>query len=108
MIIVATDVQQSASDMAALIPIVDQAKQNVGCPAKEVLADAGYASEENLKALQRRRAKGYLPFGREGKTPRTPKPEARASIRMAAKLRTERGRTKYKRRKHIAEPPFAT
>ena len=105
-IIVAVNVQQCASDMPALIPLVDQAAQNAGCPAKEVLADAGYASEENLKALEQRKTKGYLPFGREGKTPRTPKPSARASNRMAAKLRTRRGRRKYKQRKHLAEPPF--
>ena len=31
--------------------MVDQANRNVGQGAKEVLADAGYASEANLKAL---------------------------------------------------------
>jgi IS5 family transposase len=105
-IIVATRVQQSASDMSALIPIVDQAKKNARCHPKEVLADAGYASEENLRALERRKIKGYVALGREGKKPRTPKPDARAMVRMAAKLRSKRGRAKYKRRKHIAEPPF--
>lgn len=105
-IIVAASVQQSASDAPALIPMVEQAKKNVRRRPKEVLADAGYASEANLKALERRRIKGYVSLGREGKTARTPKPEAHATRRMAKTLRSKRGRTKYKQRKHIAEPPF--
>ena len=105
-IIVAATVQQSASDVAALIPLVDQAKRNGGERAKEVLADAGYASEANLKALERRKIKGYVALGREGKSAREPKPEAQATRRMASKLRSKRGRAKYKRRKHLAEPPF--
>jgi transposase len=105
-IIVAASVQQCASDAPALIPIVDQAKKNVRRRPKEVLADAGYASEANLKALERRRIKGYISLGREGKTARTPKPEAHATRRMAKTLRSKRGRGKYKQRKHIAEPPF--
>ena len=42
----------------------------------------------------------------EGKGGRTPGPQAHATKRMAARLRTKRGRSKYKHRKHIAEPPF--
>lgn len=105
-IIVAATVQQSASDVPALVPLVDQAKRNTGERAKEVLADAGCASEANLKALERRKIKGYVALGREGKSAREPKPEARATTRMASKLRSKRGRAKYKRRKHLAEPPF--
>jgi len=105
-IIVAVSVQQSASDARALIPMVEQAKQNVGQRVKEVLADAGYASEANLRALERRRIKGYIALGREGKTARTPKRKAPATKRMLKTLRSKRGRAKYKRRKHTAEPPF--
>jgi len=105
-LIVAASVQQSASDAPALIPIVDQAKKNVGRRAQMVLADAGYASEANLKALERRRITGYMALGREKKATRTLNPKAHATRRMAAKLRTKRGRTKYKQRKHLAEPPF--
>ncbi len=105
-IIVAATVQQSAADMRALIPLVDQAKRNVGHRAQEVLADAGYASEANLKALERRKIKGYVALSRERKSARPPKPEARATRRMLSKLKSKRGRAKYKRRKHLAEPPF--
>ena len=105
-IIVAASEQQSASDASALMPLVDKAKKNVKRRAKEVLADAGYASEANLRALERRKIKGYVALGREGKGGRTPGPQAHATKRMAARLRTKRGRSKYKHRKHIAEPPF--
>ena len=60
-----------------------RAHRNVGQRAKEVLADAGYASEENLKALERRKIKGYVALGREGKKARTPNPKAHATNRMA-------------------------
>lgn len=105
-LIVATAVQQSASDAPALIPMVEQAKRNVRRAAREVLADAGYASEANLKALERRNIKGYVALGREGKNSRSPKPDAHATKRMAKTLRSKRGRRKYKQRKHLAEPPF--
>jgi len=43
-IIVAASVEQSASDARALVPMVEQAKRNVGQGAKEILADAGGSS----------------------------------------------------------------
>ena len=86
--------------------MVEQAKQNVGQRVKEVLADAGYASEANLRALERRRIKAYIALGREDKAARTPKLKAPATKRMLKTLRSKRGRAKYKRRKHTAEPPF--
>ena len=72
----------------------------------KILADAGYASEANLRALERRKIRGYVALGREAKRARTPGPRAHATRRMARTLRTKRGRTKYKQRKHVAEPPF--
>ena len=105
-LVVAVGVQQSASDAPALIPMVEQAKRNVRRGAKEVLADAGYASEANLKALERRKIKGYVALGREGRKARAPRSDAHATKRMAKTLRSKRGRRKYKQRKHLAEPPF--
>lgn len=105
-IVVATTVQQSASDAPALIPMVEQAKRNVRRAAKEVLADAGFASEANLKALERRKIRGYVALGREGRKARTPRSDAHATKRMEKTLRSKRGRRKYKQRKHLAEPPF--
>lgn len=105
-IIVAASVQQSASDSRALIPLVDQAKKNVRRRARVVLADAGYASESNLKALERRKIDGYVAMGREGKSPRKPRANAHATKRMLSKMKRKRSRSKYRKRKHLAEPPF--
>jgi transposase len=105
-IIVAASVQQSASDAPALIPMVGQATRNVRHSPTDVLADAGYASEANLEELEEQEINGYVALGREGKTPRKPKSEAVATHRMRRKLRSKRGRSKYRRRKHIVEPPF--
>jgi transposase len=105
-IIVANDVHQSASDAPQLLPMVDEAERNARTKPRIVLADAGYASEENLVGLEQRRIDGYVALGREGKTARVPKADAHATKRMAAKLKRKRGRQRYKQRKHIAEPPF--
>jgi hypothetical protein len=105
-LIVANEVHQSASDASQLLPMVDQAKRNVRMKPGMVLADAGYASEENLRGLERRRIDGYVALGREGKAHRIPKSDAPATKRMMAKLRRKRSRKRYRQRKHIAEPPF--
>ena len=106
-LIVANTVQQSAADARTLIPLIDQTKKNTRRRVQSVLADAGYASEANLRALERRKITGYVALGREGNS-KTPKPKSTATAkqRMASRLKSKRGRAKYKRRKHIAEPPF--
>ncbi|MFO0874780.1 MAG: transposase [Phycisphaerales bacterium] len=49
---------------------------------------------------------GCLAVGREGKASRRPPDPDSARGRMAAMLRTEEGRKRYKERKHLAEPPI--
>ena len=56
--------------------------------------------------MERRRLNGYVSLGREGKKAREPALKAKATRRMRSKMKTKRGRTKYKQRKHLAEPPF--
>jgi IS5 family transposase len=95
-----------ASDAGALVPMVEQARRAVGRLPAEVLADAGYASEANLQELEQHQVKGYVALGREGRRTHKRNPQAHATRRMARRLRSKRGRSRYKRRKHIAEPPF--
>lgn len=52
-LIVGSDVTNDPSDMAQLIPMVDQVEQNVG-PADVYVADSGYESGENVKTLVER------------------------------------------------------
>ena len=107
-LIVARCVEQSAADCRTLLPLLDQAQKNTKQAAGSVLADAGYASEENFKGIEHREVTGYIPLGREGKKAREPaaNADAPATKRMHSRMNSKRGRKKYKRRKHIAEPPF--
>jgi len=106
-IIVATAVTQSASDIDQLIPLLDAVEENTGEQAGCYLADAGYRSESNLRAIEERGIDGYVAIGRkkDGKKPISP--DLEATRRMARKLRTKRGEKTYRKRKWIGEPPFS-
>jgi hypothetical protein len=47
---------------------------------------------------------GAIPLGREGKPRTTPNPAHEATQRMAARLASDSGRARYRRRKAIVEP----
>jgi hypothetical protein len=69
-----------------------------------VLADAGYASEDDFIKLEGLALDAYVSLGREGR--KAPGQLTPARRRMAARLGTPDGRRAYAARKHIAEPPF--
>jgi transposase len=106
-IIVAADVTDNAADVGQLMPLTDQAEVNTDQRVARVLADAGYKSEANFVALEQRGVDGYVSLGKGE--------ELRASAeagggpctqRMGAKLRTDDGRQRFKRRKVIVEPVY--
>lgn len=104
-IIIATAVTQDATDVKQLRPVLDTVQCNTGKAPQRVLADAGYASEENFQSLKQRGIDGYVSLGREGKPLRGVRSGTRRS-EMAHKLRTEHGREQYRRRKWVVEPVF--
>jgi transposase len=104
-IIVAADVSQSAADARQLLPMVEQAEQNTEQAPDRVLADAGYRSEENFQALEKKGIDAYIPLGREGRA-RKCNPAHLATARMKRKMDGKRARRRYKKRKHIVEPAF--
>ena len=53
-IIVGADVATDSSDNGQLVPMIDQAKENVGAVAKENVADAGYFSSSQIGLAQDR------------------------------------------------------
>ncbi|WP_244641874.1 transposase, partial [Chelatococcus reniformis] len=59
-IIVAQRLATNPADYGALIPLVDQAKANLGRKLKEVSGDAGFATEANLAAMAERKVRAYL------------------------------------------------
>lgn len=60
-VIIAADVTSEAGDVQQLLPMFDQAEQNVSEPIAELSADAGYSSGENLKALKTRKVDAFIP-----------------------------------------------
>jgi transposase len=108
-VIVARGLTQSAADVHELIPMVQQIKENTGRQAKELSADAGFCSEENLKELSRRHIRGYIATGRQkhGQGSATeeirPKTGARTGV-MRLRLKRAGHRSRYRLRKQTVEP----
>lgn len=105
-LIVATDVCDNPADAGSLEPVLDEVKENTGVDPKNVLADAGYKSEENFKKLKARKVRGYIPLGREGKEGKKIDPDLKLTRAMKRRLEGKRGKEIYRKRKWIAEPPF--
>jgi len=104
-LIVAVQVTSNASDQAELLPVLREVQSHTGQSPTEVLADAGYRSEENLQKLETAAIDAYISLGREGKKPRVfDEKKHPATCRMKEKLATEPGRKRYARRKGIVEP----
>lgn len=105
-IVVAATVSQNPNDMGLLIPVVNATVENTDAIPKRVLADAGYKNERDLRRLEDLGIDGYVSLGREGKVVRAPSDGSPCSQAMLKKLRTERGRARYKKRKGVVEPVF--
>ena len=102
-IIVAQRLATNPADYAALLPLVDQAKANLGRKPREVSGDCGFATEANIAGMIERRIKAYLPPGRSGERRLKAKPLMSA---MAQKLKRAGRRSRYRLRKHTVEPVF--
>lgn len=110
-VIVAQDVVAQQNDGDQMTAVIDQVRENVGRFPRELSADAGYCSEENLATLRRRRIRGYVATGRQTHGSASPtngeernqRPLARA---MRARLRRGGYRSRYRLRKQTVEPVF--
>lgn len=110
-IIVACDVVATSSDMAQLLPMLDQVKVNTGRKPRQCSADAGFCSEENLKGLEERRIRGYIATGRQkhGSKAAVNPNKGKAGSRIAAmreRLKRSGWRSPYRLRKQTVEPVF--
>jgi transposase len=112
-VIVATTLSADPTDSRSLPTLVDAVEANTGRRPKRVLADAGYASNENMHHLAAAGIDGYIATGRESHGPSTASsPRGRIpsgltpTQQMARKLRTKAGHSNYARRKAIVEPVF--
>jgi len=110
-IIVAATTTQKQNDNQELVKLLDEIKANTGKQAREISADSGYCSEDNLKALSQRRIRGYIATGRQqhGKSTATDKHGKKLGVRaarMSARLRRGAWRSRYRLRKQTVEPVF--
>jgi len=112
-VVVATDFADSGADNPAFPGMLGQTLTNIGTTPRETLADAGYFSENNDEAAHGAGTDPLIATGRLAhgeKVPDAPRgripTNATPRARMARKLRTQKGKAAYARRKVIVEPVF--
>ncbi len=112
-LIVAQSVTQEANDKKQVTPMVEAVKAQAGQTPAQLLADSGYCSEENLKALEKKPIDVYIATARQkhGTSPVPCKPgplpqNATRVDKMTRKLQTKAGKAVYAARKSIVEPVF--
>ena len=114
-VIVAQDLTQEENDVRQLGPLLKKCEEQAGRRPDELLADAGYWSEENAK-LGREETELFVATTKDWKQRKAmreaPPPRGRipnglsARERMERKLLTKRGREAYKQRGSTIEAVF--
>ena len=104
-----------AADGPHLVGMVEQVEQSTGRRPQEVLADAGYFSEDNVTTLRKRGMSVLIPPERvrrrqwhERCTPPTSPPPKDASVSewMRYRLKLPENRERYRKREQSVEPVF--
>lgn len=110
-LIVGQAVTQATNDKKQLLPMIRTIERQSGHTPGEVLADAGYCSDESLTAIAGTRIDAYISTRKQkhgeraGPCPRGPLPKTATIVdRMARKLQTKTGAAAYAARKGIVEP----
>jgi transposase len=111
-VIVAMGVSNQPPDVEHLEPMLERTIANTGACPETFIADAGYWSEDNVSACEKRGTGPHISTGRQkhGQPPPAicgpiPK-DLDAKGKMARKLRKKEGREIYAKRKTIVEPVF--
>ena len=119
-VIVAMGVSNQPPDVEHLEPMLERTIANTGACPKSFIADAGYWSEDNVSACEKRGTGPHISTGsqKHGQPPPAicgPIPKGLDAIaegfceavgKMARKLRKKEGREIYAKRKTIVEPVF--
>ncbi|MEO6952597.1 MAG: IS1182 family transposase [Polyangia bacterium] len=109
-IIVACDVIAKQNDNDQLVPMLDHIRRNLGRNPRELSADCGYFSEANLRALRRRRIRGYVAVKKERMKAKSSsrRSSPRGPLAVEMRRRIDRGgyRSRYRLRKTTVEPVF--
>lgn len=109
-IIIAHATTNEQNDAPQLIPMLDAIRKNTGRQPRELSADVGYLSEENLAEMKRRRVSGYVATGRQnhGEPAATRLGTVPGTQVYAMRRKLERAghRSRYRLRKQTVEPIF--
>jgi len=110
-LIVGQAVTQETNDKKQLMPMITTIEQQSGNTPSQLLADAGYCSDENLTAIAATTIDAYISTRKQkhgerpGPCPRGPLPKSATIVdRMSRKLHTKTGAAVYAARKAIVEP----
>ena len=110
-LIVGQAVTQETNDKQQLMPMVTAIEEQSGHRPTELLADAGYCSDDNLAAIEATPIDAYISTRKQkhgerpGPCPRGPLPTTATRIdRMTRKLHRKPGAAVYAARKAIVEP----
>jgi transposase len=110
-LIVGHAVTQETNDKKQLMPMITTIEQQLGEPPTQVLADAGYCSDDSLTAIAETGIDAYISTRKQkhgelpGPCPRGPLPNGATIVdRMSRKLLTKSGAAAYAARKGIVEP----
>jgi hypothetical protein len=110
-LIVGQAVTQETNDKKQLMPMLTTIAAQAGERPSQVLADAGYCSEDNLTAIADTGIDAYISTRKQrhserpGPCPRGPLPKTATILdRMSRKLHTKAGAAVYAARKGIVEP----
>jgi hypothetical protein len=110
-LIVGQAVTQETNDKHQLMPMITTIEQQSGDTPPQLLADAGYCSDENLAAIAVTTIDAYISTRKQkhrerpGPCPHGPLPTTATRVdRMSRKLHTKVGAAIYAARKGIVEP----
>jgi transposase len=102
--IVATGLTACAADHAELLPLIDGVQATLGGDPIDGLADPGYRGDASVQTLEARGITAYISLGHDVRPSKPPNLAHVATQRMAARLASEAGRARYRRRTAIVEP----
>lgn len=112
-LIVGQAVTQETNDKKQLMPMITIIEEQSGITPTQLLADAGYCSDENLAAIADTPIDAYISTRKQqhgerpGPCPRGPLPTPATRVdRMSRKLHRKAGAAVYAARKAIVEPVF--
>jgi transposase len=110
-VIVAEGLTNAGNDTQQVVPMLDEIEKQTGRVPRELSADSGYCSEENLEQLDEHTIRGYIATGRQrhGQASATGTGGKRGGPyvqAMATRLRRGAHRSRYRLRKQTVEPVF--